>query len=136
MADSAFCSMKRSEEESLFYQTAEHLRQTILQPYENAVERAQATLKRQIETREAEHELSIDDFEIQFDTQGHGLRGITTFEKIALTSDLMNGYAELLFSYREQIVQMLLKVVSIAGDNATGEEYGEARFLPTLRSGD
>lgn len=26
---------------------------------------------------------------------------------------------------------MLLKVVSIAGDNATGEEYGEARVLLT-----
>ncbi|GAA5992971.1 hypothetical protein JCM10908_000775 [Rhodotorula pacifica] len=122
-------NMKRSEEETLFYQTAEHLRQTILQPYENAVERAQATLKRQMEIRENEHELSIDDFEIQFDTQGHGLRAITTFEKTALTSDLMNGYAELLFSYREQMIQMLLKAVSIAGDDATGEEYEERAAL-------
>ncbi|GAA5866067.1 hypothetical protein JCM3774_000014 [Rhodotorula dairenensis] len=118
-------NMKRSEEETLFYQTAEHLRQTILQPYENAVERAQATLERQIELRETEHELTIDDFEIKFDTEGHGWRAITTFEKAALTSDLMNGYAELLFSYRDQIIQMLLKAVSIAGDDATGEEYEE-----------
>lgn len=121
--------MKRSEEETQFYQTAERLRQTILQPYENAVERAQTALKRQLDAREADHELSVEDFELRFDSKGHGLRAIKTFEDATLTSDLMNGYAELLYSYRDMIIQMLFKAVSIAGDDATGEEYGQSCWL-------
>lgn len=37
--------------------------------------------------------------------------------------------AELVFQYRQMIIDMILKTVSIAGDNATGDEYEERAVL-------
>ncbi|BGP19791.1 hypothetical protein JCM10213_003100 [Rhodosporidiobolus nylandii] len=123
-------NMKHEEEEKAMYAKAEELRQTILQPYESAVESAQATLKTQLEARDdADGELDVGDFEIQFNEKGHGLRGIRVFDEIEATSDVANGFAELIFQYRDLIKQMVLKSVSISGEEATGEEYEERAML-------
>lgn len=74
---------------------------------------------------------------------------LTVYEDVEITSDILNGCkfshadpfssfiadsplrtdAELIYQYREMIIDMMLKPVSIAGDNATGEEYEERAIL-------
>ncbi|GAA5983366.1 hypothetical protein JCM11641_006047 [Rhodosporidiobolus odoratus] len=122
-------NMKHVKEESEMYVEAEELRQTILQPYEDAVVRAQSTLQTQFDTRDENAELDISDFEITFNEQGSGLRAVEVFNEIEATSDVANGYAELIFHCRDMILEMVLTAVSIAGDNATGEEYEERAAL-------
>lgn len=125
-------SLKRPEEEAHYYKTAERLRQTILQPHEDAVERAQAALRRQLDQRDAEQKLRVDDlkFAVNSAELGQNLKKLSG--TAALTTELMSGYAELLCAYRGQLVDMLFTAVSIAGDDATGEEYGMIRRLSTL----
>ncbi|BGP35067.1 hypothetical protein JCM10296v2_006897 [Rhodotorula toruloides] len=125
----AYFNSKREEDEKAAYAAAEQLRQLITGPFEAAVQRAQAVLKDQLDARDAEGELDISDFELQFSKTKHGLMARETFEAVATTTDLLNGYAELIFQYREMIVQMLLAQVSIAGEDATGEEYEERAVL-------
>ncbi|BGP27363.1 proteophosphoglycan 5 [Rhodotorula toruloides] len=125
----AYFNSKREEEEKAAYAAAEQLRQLMTGPFEAAVERAQAILKGQLDARDAESELGISDLELQFSKTKHGLMARETFEAVATTTDLLNGYAELVFQYREMIVQMLLAQVSIAGEDATGEEYEERAVL-------
>ncbi|GAA5843078.1 hypothetical protein JCM11251_002725 [Rhodosporidiobolus azoricus] len=123
-------NLKRGEDEAAEYSKAEKLRQIILQPYENAVERAQATLQEQLDDRDdVEGDFDIGDMEMSFSQQGHGLKAIAVFDEIEATSDVANGYAELIAQYREMIIQMVLTSVSIAGDNATGEEYEDRALL-------
>ncbi|GAA5826106.1 hypothetical protein JCM3770_003829 [Rhodotorula araucariae] len=122
-------SLKREQDETEFYAQAEALRQTLLQPYENAVERAQAALQEQLAARDVDGALDVREMETGFNKHGKGLRAIQTFEDAATTSDILNGYAELIYQYREMIIQMMLTRVSIAGDNATGEEYEERAAL-------
>ncbi|BGP51473.1 hypothetical protein JCM10450v2_007415 [Rhodotorula kratochvilovae] len=122
-------SLGRGEEETEFYAQAEALRQTLLQPYENAVERAQVVLQEQLAARDSNGALDVREMETGFNKHGKGLRAIQTFEDAATTSDILNGYAELIYQYREMIIQMMLTRVSIAGDNATGEEYEERAAL-------
>ncbi|GAA5899656.1 hypothetical protein JCM6882_001177 [Rhodosporidiobolus microsporus] len=123
-------NMKKEKEEAEEYAKAEKLRQTILQPYENAVERAQAVFQDQLDARdEADGEFDVADMEMPFNEQGHGLRAIAVFDDVEATSDVANGYAELIAQYREMIIKMVLTSVSIAGENATGEEYEERAEL-------
>ncbi|GAA6018304.1 hypothetical protein JCM10207_000797 [Rhodosporidiobolus poonsookiae] len=121
---------KREEEEKAAYAQAEALRQTILAPYERAVDKAQTTLKDQLDARdENDGPLEVDDFEFSFNEKGHGLLAIAVFNNIEATSDVANGYAELIFSYRQSIIDMMQTSVTIAGENATGEEYEERAEL-------
>ncbi|GAA6044440.1 hypothetical protein JCM8097_006647 [Rhodosporidiobolus ruineniae] len=124
-------NMKKEEEEAAAYAKAEELRQTILQPYENAVTRSQKVLQDVLDSRDnADGELDIGDFEFSFNDKGHGLRGMFIFDDIEATSDIANGYAELIFQYRDMIIQMVKTSVSIGGvENATGEEYEERAAL-------
>lgn len=124
-------SLKRPEEEAHYYKAAERLRQTILQPHEDAVEGAQAALRRQLDQRDAEQKLRVDDLKFAVTAElGQNLKKLSG--TAALTTELMSGYAELLCAYRVQLVDMLFTAVSIAGDDATGEEYGTIRRLSTL----
>ncbi|GAA5863433.1 hypothetical protein JCM8547_006979 [Rhodosporidiobolus lusitaniae] len=118
-------NMKREKEEAEEYDKAEKLRKVVLQPYENAVERAQTSLDAYISARE---ELGVEEMEIDFDSRGHGLRAIQVFEDIEAASDIGNGYAELIFQYRTMILEMAATSVSISGE-ATGEEYEERAAL-------
>ncbi|GAA6022305.1 hypothetical protein JCM10207_003278 [Rhodosporidiobolus poonsookiae] len=121
---------KREEEEKAAYAQAEALRQTILQPYEGAVDKGQTTLKDQLDARdENDGPFEVDDFEFSFNEKGHGLLAIAVFNNIEATSDVTNGYAELIFSYRQSIIDMMQTSVTIAGENATGEEYEERAEL-------
>ncbi|GAA5969948.1 hypothetical protein JCM21900_002450 [Sporobolomyces salmonicolor] len=122
-------NLKREKEETEAYAQAERLRQIILQPYENHVEKAQATLREQLDARNENKPLEATDLELSFNKRGHGLVAIDVFEDIEITSDILNGYAELVAQYREMIIEMMLKPVSIAGDDATGEEYEERAVL-------
>ncbi|GAA5889557.1 hypothetical protein JCM5296_005984 [Sporobolomyces johnsonii] len=123
-------NLKREQEETEAYAQAERLRQTILQPYENHVEKAQATLQEQLDARDDDDKpLEVTDLELPFNKRGHGLVAIGVFEDIEIASDILNGYAELIAQYREMIIEMMLKAVSIAGDDATGEEYEERAVL-------
>ncbi|CEQ41752.1 SPOSA6832_03505 [Sporobolomyces salmonicolor] len=147
-------SLKREKEETEAYAQAERLRQIILQPYENHVEKAQATLREQLDARNEDKPLEATDLELSFNKRGHGLVAIDVFEDIEITSDILNGCAlsssrfrklsfvltagsvgwveidaELVAQYREMIIEMMLKPVSIAGDDATGEEYEERAVL-------
>ncbi|GAA5969844.1 hypothetical protein JCM3765_004593 [Sporobolomyces pararoseus] len=125
----AFFNMKQEEKETEAYGAAERLRQTLLQSYEDHVERAQSNLLSSLEEREKEDTLDVTDLELSFNDQGHGIVALTVYEDIEITSDILNGYAELIFQYRQSIIDMILKTVSIAGDNATGEEYEERAVL-------
>ncbi|GAA5838983.1 hypothetical protein JCM9279_002557 [Rhodotorula babjevae] len=130
ISGNASFSLKRTEDEARFYAEAESLRQTLLQPYESAVERSQALLKQQLDARDdLNGELDILDMEIGFNKEGHGLRAIQTYEDAATTSDILNGYAELIDQYRSLVIQMMFTRVSIAGDNASGEEYEDRAAL-------
>ncbi|GAA6023233.1 hypothetical protein JCM10207_005216, partial [Rhodosporidiobolus poonsookiae] len=83
---------KREEEEKAAYGQAEALRQTIRQPYKGAVDKAQTTLKDQLDVRdENDGPLEIDDFEFSFNEKGHGLFAIAVFNNIGATSDVANG---------------------------------------------
>ncbi|GAA5891640.1 hypothetical protein JCM8208_007354 [Rhodotorula glutinis] len=130
ISGNAAFSLKRTDDEARFYAEAESLRQTVLQPYESAVDRSQALLKRQLDARDdGNGELDILDMEVSFNKEGHGLRAIQTFEDAATTSDILNGLAELIDQYRSLVIQMMFTRVSIAGDNATGEEYEDRAAL-------
>ncbi|GAA5992964.1 hypothetical protein JCM5350_003062 [Sporobolomyces pararoseus] len=125
----AFFNMKQEDKEAEAYGAAEQLRQTLLQSYEDHVERAQSTLRSSLEERDKEDALDVTDLELSFNEQGHGILALSVYEDIEITSDILNGYAELIFQYRQMIIDMILKTVSIAGDNATGEEYEERAVL-------
>ncbi|KPV71995.1 uncharacterized protein RHOBADRAFT_56135 [Rhodotorula graminis WP1] len=130
ISGNASFSLKRADDEARFYAEAESLRQTLLQPYESAVDRSQALLKQQLDARDdLNGELDVLDMEIGFNKEGHGLRAIQTYEDAATTSDILNGYAELIDQYRSLVVQMMFTRVSIAGDDATGEEYEDRAAL-------
>ena len=116
ISGNASFSLKRTEDEARFYAEAESLRQTLLQPYESAVDRSQALLKQQLDARDdVNGELDILDMETSFNKEGHGLRAIQTYEDAATTADILNAYAELIDQYRSLIIQMLFTRVSIAG---------------------
>ncbi|GAA5841899.1 hypothetical protein JCM3766R1_002531 [Sporobolomyces carnicolor] len=125
----AYFNMQDAEKETEAYGSAERLRQTLLQSYENNVESAQTKLQTALEERDAEDTLEVTDLELPFNEQGHGVVALTVYEDIEITSDILNGYAELVFQYRQMIIDMILKTVSIAGDNATGDEYEERAVL-------
>ena len=116
ISGNASFSLKRTEDEARFYAEAESLRQTLLQPYESAVDRSQALLKQQLDARDdINGELDILDMETSFNKEGHGLRAIQTYEDAATTADILNAYAELIDQYRSLVIQMLFTRVSIAG---------------------
>ncbi|GAA6018689.1 hypothetical protein JCM11491_001262 [Sporobolomyces phaffii] len=119
----AYFNTKQEEKETRLYAEAEKLRQTLLQPYEDHVEKAQTTLVASLDA------LEVTDLELPFNELGHGIVALSVYEDIEITSDILNGYAELLFTYRTMIIDMILKTVSIAGENATGEEYEERAIL-------
>lgn len=117
---------KFPDEESEAYARAERLRVVILNPYERNVDRAIRLLDDQQEERDEEAELDVTDLELSFAKVGHGIVAREAFEDATTTVDISNGYAELIWSWRESILGMMKTRVSIAGDDATGEEY-EAR---------
>lgn len=86
---------------------------------------------------------------MEFNSQGRGLRAFAVFDDIENTSDVANGCifrlyspptpsladrlppadAELILSYRQSILDMIFTSVSIAGEDATGEEYNDRAEL-------
>ncbi|KAK4700839.1 E3 ubiquitin-protein ligase SHPRH, partial [Phenoliferia sp. Uapishka_3] len=116
---------KFPDEERIAYADAEELRQTILKPHELRVQVASARLRSQMVARDKVRKLELDHFEVDFSTTGHGLVGAHVFEEIETCADIMNGYAELLWTWRETIFGIMYQRVSISGDDATGEEYAE-----------
>ncbi|GAA5942532.1 E3 ubiquitin-protein ligase IRC20 [Sporobolomyces koalae] len=125
----AYFNMERTEEENEMYSRAEKLRQVVLQPYEDHVTKTQTQLKVALAARDSEHILDVVDLELPFNKDGHGILGLAVYEEVESTSDVLNGYAELIFQYRQMIIEMNLKTVSIAGENATGEEYEQRAVL-------
>ena len=130
-------SLGLGEEETEFYAQAEALRQTLLQPYENVVERAQVVLQKQLAARDTDGALDVREMETGFNKHGKGLRAIQTFEDAATTSDILNGYAELIYQYREMIIQMMLTRVSIAGASPLSHpSFADSRLtVPTAYRG-
>ncbi|KAM0747530.1 hypothetical protein T439DRAFT_328769 [Meredithblackwellia eburnea MCA 4105] len=116
---------KFAEEERKAYADAENLRQSILKPYESRVEVAAVRLRAQMDAREKDNPLDILQLEVSFSEHGHGLVASEVFKTIEETADLLNGYAELIWSWRETILNIIYTRVSISGDDATGEEYAE-----------
>lgn len=144
------CSLgKFSELEAEAYATADVLRQTILQPWETAVENSAKRLRSQMDARDEESPLDIDDLEVPFNSAGHGIIAAEVFESIAETSDNLNTsestihsflvlcstdrwsftVAELIWQWREMLFRMLYAKVTISGDDATGDEYAERAEL-------
>lgn len=117
---------KFPDEESEAYARAERLRVVILNPYERNVDRSIRLLDEQQEERDEDGELDITDLELSFAKVGRGIVAREAFDDATTTIDISNGYAELIWSWRESILEMIKTRVSIAGDDATGEEY-EAR---------
>lgn len=109
------------------YAKAEQLRGVILSPYEKLVDRATRLLLSQQDSRDESHGgvLRIKDLEFHFGKTGHGLLAVQAFEDAETTTDVLNGYAELMFQWRSVIFDKMKEGVSIAGEDATGEEYAE-----------
>lgn len=82
---------KFADEERNAYADAEELRQTILRPYELRVDVAATRLQTQMDAREKEHELAIEDLEIAFSTTGHGIVASHIFDAVEVCADVMNG---------------------------------------------
>ncbi|KDE04385.1 hypothetical protein, variant [Microbotryum lychnidis-dioicae p1A1 Lamole] len=113
---------KFAVQEAEMYQKAEELRSSILRPWEKQVERATARLQRRIEARV---DLKVEDLEFKFAKVGPGISAQTAFEEIAVTTDVMNGWAELIWEWRAIILKLMERRVSVAGQDATGEEYAQ-----------
>ncbi|KAI5481086.1 SNF4 family helicase/atpase [Pseudohyphozyma bogoriensis] len=128
---SAYFNMgKFADEENEAYKKAETLRQSMLRPYERNVERGAVKLREQLDARERAEKFNIKQMEFAFSRgKVHGLLGQALFEDIEITSDSLNGIAELIFQWRDLIHQMIFKTVTISGDDATGEEYEERAEL-------
>jgi len=70
--------------------------------------------------------MQVTNLEIPFSNLGGGIIGRPIFDALEESSDILNAYAEIVWSWREQIITFLLtSKLSIAGDDATGEEYAE-----------
>ncbi|SCZ87292.1 BZ3500_MvSof-1268-A1-R1_Chr2-2g04758 [Microbotryum saponariae] len=113
---------KFAVQEAEMYQKAEELRSSILRPWEKQVERATARLQRQIEARV---DLKVEDLEVKFAKVGPGISAQNAFEEIAVTTDIINGWAELIWEWRAIILKLMERRVSVAGQDATGEEYAQ-----------
>lgn len=146
-----FCSLgKFPDLEAEAYATADVLRQTILQPWESAVDTSAKRLRSQMDVRDEESPLDIVDLEVPFNSAGHGIIAAEVFEGIAETSDNLNTsefairsfmmygpelinrlpiVAELIWQWREMLFRMLYTKVTISGDDATGDEYAERAEL-------
>ncbi|SCV70192.1 BQ2448_1586 [Microbotryum intermedium] len=109
-------------QEADMYQKAEDLRSSILRPWERQVERATLRLQRQ---NEARVDLKVEDLEFKFAKVGPGIRAKNVFEEIEVTTDIMNGWAELIWQWRAIILKLMKRRVSVAGQDATGEEYAQ-----------
>ncbi|KAK4051523.1 hypothetical protein OIO90_004737 [Microbotryomycetes sp. JL221] len=120
---------KFADEEAEMYRRAEQLRVKILNPWERQVDKANKLLQEQIAERDSEQELTIDDLELHFGEVGHGLMSVQSYENAEITIDVLNGYAELIWQWRTSIFEWMSTRVSIAGDDATGEEYAERAEL-------
>ena len=72
------------------YRRAEHLRQTLLKPYELQVERARELLRRDMDRRDELHELDALELEFQFNKL-RGLQAQEAFEEADTTIDVLNG---------------------------------------------
>lgn len=119
---SAYFNMgKFPDEETECYRQAERLRQSILKPYEREVTVARDALVSYIESRDKEDELDALDLEFQFNKY-RGLQAQEAFEDCETTIDILNGYAELLWQWRDSISKMLETGVEMDED-ATGDEY-------------
>lgn len=81
---------KFPDEEAEMYKRAEHLRQTLLKPYERQVDRARETLRADMERRDALHELDALELEFQFGKH-RGLQAQEAFEEAETTIDVLNG---------------------------------------------
>ncbi|KAK4049943.1 hypothetical protein OIV83_003767 [Microbotryomycetes sp. JL201] len=122
---------KFPEEEAEMYRRAEQLRVKILTPWEKQVDAAIKLLRKQMRKRDmdAGEELTIDDIEFHFGETRGGILAREAYEDAENTIDILNGYGQLLWSWREQIFEWMSSRVSIAGDDATGEEYAERAEL-------
>lgn len=56
-------------------------------------------------------------------------KSLSVLSPTSLLTHMARTDAELIYQYRQMIIDMMLKTVSIAGDNATGEEYEERAIL-------
>lgn len=148
---------KFPDQEAEMYKRAEHLRQALLYPYERQVDRAREALQEDMERRDQASPLDALDLEFQF-TKHRGLQAQEAFEESETTIDILNGCeclvfeslaylydgssantsvynslagidSELLWKWRGMIFAMLRTGVTIAGDDATGEEYAERAEL-------
>ena len=57
------------------------------------VETAAVRLRSQMDKRDEESELSIDDLEFKFNESGHGIVAADAFDDIEETTDILNGCA-------------------------------------------
>ncbi|KAM0786243.1 hypothetical protein ACM66B_007043 [Microbotryomycetes sp. NB124-2] len=122
---------KFADEEADMYRRAEQLRVRILTPWEKQVDAAIKLLRKQMRKRDedAGEELTIDDIEFHFGEMEGGILAREAYQDAEDTVDVLNGYGQLLWTWREQILEWMATRVSIAGDDATGEEYQQRAEL-------
>lgn len=113
---------KFEKEEKASYDAAEALRTEVLAPAEKRAAHRAAIVKKQLEPA-----LQIDELEIGFtDEPSAGLQSQLHFENISDSTSLLNGYAELLFEWRQMLVDLLLKPVSLEDDAELDAAYENA----------
>lgn len=82
---------KFSDLETTAYADAELLRQTLLKPWEDRVEKSIVRLRSQMDDRDDDEALEIEDLEFEFNKAGHGLVAQAVFDDIETTTDVLNG---------------------------------------------
>lgn len=116
---------KFPEEESGAYQAAEMTRQLMLKPYENRVSAALKRLKLQFKEREQKAPLKRVELGFSSTDEKPGLETASIWEEVTATTKAINGFADLLWEWRDKMRELIFTRVSISGEDATGEEYAE-----------
>jgi hypothetical protein len=111
----------RAKEEMDAYSTAATIRKKILSPQQQGIQRATKKLLRYFE----EDETDLTDMEVPFATERPGIKTRTIFEDVSATSDRLNAMAELVWEWREQLVQMLAAPISNLMDGEDDEANGD-----------